>query len=271
MKASSLEDMRTAAPDTILTIAQQAGVRARPAIDGYFISDRPENIFTKGKQNDVPMLLCSTAKDLGVNNPVGATKSLDDYKRLAADVYGVKAEAFLKAWPASSDAEAVKQAYEVVKNSGFGLSVRDWARYQVMAGKQSAWLTVFTHIHPFVPGVKFSDLDPATDGAYHTGDVPYWLGTYETMNLFRRTRNWAAWDRELSDKMQNVVMAFAKTGSPDIASLKFVKYDSDNEQRVVFGDSIYVEKLNTPGVEFIAANPVGAGRGGRGASGRGIN
>ncbi len=268
MKASGLEDMRAAPPDRVLAIAQQAGVRAWPDIDGYFIADRPENIFAKGKQNDVPMLLCSTAKDIGSNNPVGATKSLDDYKRLAAEVYGAKAEAFLKAWPASSDAEAVKQAYEVVKNSGFGLSDRDWARYQVQAGKQPAWLTVFTHVHPFVPGIRFSDLDPETDGAYHTGDVPYWLGTYETMNLFRHTRNWASWDRELSDKMQNAVVAFAKTGSPDIASLKFVKYDPNNEQRVVFGDSIYVEKLNTPGLEFIEANPAGRGRGARG---RGVN
>ena len=77
------------------------------------------------------MLLCSTAKDIGSNNPVGATKSLADYKRLAAEVYGVKGEAFLKAWPASSDAEAVKQAYEVVKNSGFGLSDRDTALLQI--------------------------------------------------------------------------------------------------------------------------------------------
>lgn len=263
MKASGLEDMRAAAPDRVAAIAQQTGIRAWPDIDGYFISARPESIFAAGKQNDVPMLVCSTAKDIGSNNPIGEAKSLDDYKRLASTVYGGKAEAFLKAWPASNDAEAVKQAYEVIKNSGFGLSDRDWARHQVQTGRQPAWLTVFTRVHPFVPGVTFSDLDPARDGAYHTGDVPYWLGTYETMNLFRHTRNWTTWDRELSDKMQNAIVAFAKTGSPDTPALKFIKYDPNNEQRIVFGDSIYVEKLNTPGLEFIEANPLGAGRGGR--------
>jgi para-nitrobenzyl esterase len=101
------------------------------------------------------------------------------------------------------------------------------------------------------------------------GDVPYFLGTYEAFNLFRRTRDWTAWDRELSNAMQDVVIAFAKTGDPSTSAVHFTRYSLDAEMRVDFGDTIRAEKLNTKGMDFLEANPprAGSGRGGRGRGG----
>jgi para-nitrobenzyl esterase len=131
---------------------------------------------------------------------------------------------------------------------------------------------MLSRVQPFTPGVAFSDFDPATAGAYHMGDLPYWLGTYEAFNLFRTTRNWTAWDRELSNTMQNVIIAFAKTGNPSVRGADFTPYAGDHETRVDFGDSIKTEPLNTKGMDFLETTPVvatgrgGAGRGGRGAA-----
>jgi para-nitrobenzyl esterase len=87
------------------------------------------------------------------------------------------------------------------------------------------------------------------------GDVPYFLGTYEAFNLFRKTRDWTAADRALSEKMQDVIVAFARTGNPNTPAVKFVRYDPKDEQRTVFGDAIRTEKLNTRGMDFLLANP----------------
>ena len=57
--------------------------------------------------------------------------------------------------------------------------------------------------------------------------------------------------------MQDVIVAFARTGNPSTAAVKFPRYDPRAERRVVFGDSIFVETLNTPGVEFIRAHSAG--------------
>jgi para-nitrobenzyl esterase len=56
--------------------------------------------------------------------------------------------------------------------------------------------------------------DPKTVGAYHSGDIPYWLGTWDAFNIVRITRNWTEADRALSDLMSTAIVTFATTGSP---------------------------------------------------------
>ena len=128
---------------------------------------------------------------------------------------------------------------------------------------------ILSRVQPFTPGVTYSDFNPATAGAYHMGDVPYFLGTYEAFNLFRRTRDWTPWDRELSTALQDVVVTFAKTGNPSTRAVQFTRYAPDNETRVDFGDTIRVERLNTKALDFLEATPAAPAAGGRGRGGRG--
>jgi para-nitrobenzyl esterase len=256
MKAQSINDLRGASWDKVLAAAQQAGVRAGPLIDGFYLPDTPQHIFDAGKQSDVAVVTGSTANDIGTNIPIRAAKSLAEYRALAQQSYGQRAADFLKLWPATDDASALREADVVGRNSGFGLGGRSWARMQAMTGKQPSYLFMVTRVQPFTPGGKFSDFDPATAGAYHMGDVPYFLGTYDAFNLFRVTRNWTDLDRSLSDKMQDVIVAFARTGRPNTPSVRFVRYDPKNEQRTLFGDTISIEKLNSRGMDFLLDNPV---------------
>src|SRR6185312_2103225 len=147
------------------------------------------------------------------------------YRDLAATTFGYAAATFLKLWPADSDAAAARQAQAVARDSGFGLAAISWATLQATTGKAPAYLYLFTRIPPFAPGVAFSDFDPATAGAYHMSDVPYWLGTYPAFNLFRVTRDWMPLDRGLSEKMQDVIVAFAKTGNPRTADVEFRRFE----------------------------------------------
>jgi para-nitrobenzyl esterase len=146
------------------------------------------------------------------------------------------------------------------------MGARNWAKAQSKAGKQPAYLYILSRVQPFAPGVTFSDFNPATAGAYHMGDVPYFLGTYEAFNLFRTTRNWTAWDKQLSTDLQEMVVSFAKTGNPRTKAIPLSRYDAAAETRVDFGDSITVEKMFSAGLDFIDTVPAAAepGRGGRG-------
>jgi para-nitrobenzyl esterase len=255
VKATTLAEFRAVPQDRLMAAVQQSGVWSLPVIDGYVISEPPEVTFAAGRQADVPVLVSSTAKDLGTDTPVSKATTLAQYRAAAAELYGPDAQMFLRLWPAANDAEATRQASAVGKVSGFGLAARDWARLQAATGKQPAYLALVDRVQPFTPGVTYPDFDPATAGAYHNGDTPYWMGTLDAFNLFRTRRDWTAWDRELTGRMQDVIVAFARTGNPSTAALKFPPYDPRDERRVVFGDSIFVERLNTPGVEFIRAHP----------------
>jgi para-nitrobenzyl esterase len=107
----------------------------------------------------------------------------------------------------------------------------------------------------FAPGVAIADMNTATAGAYHTADIPFWFGTQDVFNLFRATRAWNAWDRELSADMMGALIAFAATGNPNTAQVKWPAWSPKAEQKIVFDNTIYVAKLDTKRMDWLAAHP----------------
>jgi len=256
LEAQGIEELRSMSSDKIFTAVQDARIRVSPSIDGYFLPRTVDEIFAAGEQSDVAVLTGSTADDIGTRPAIRGAKTVEEYAALAKQNYGDKAGELLRLFPAATDADAVRQANEIGRNSGFSTGARNWAKAQHRTGKAPAYLFIVSRVQPFTPGVTFSDFNPQTAGAYHMGDVPYFLGTYEAFNLFRTTRSWTALDRELSEKMQDVVVSFATSGNPSTDAVPFAAYDPENERRIDFGDSIMSEKLYSEGLDFIANTPV---------------
>jgi len=227
------------------------GFQTRPIVDGYFLPDVPDKIFKAGKQNDVPLYTSSTQEDLGsAMQFYDNVHTVADLQKIGRDTFGDAADEFFRLFPAANDQEARNVALIVSGDTGFGVSNRDWARDQVLYGKNPVYLAQWAHVPPpNKPGTP-----PARSmfgsGPSHASDIVYWLGTYDT----QPNRAWTDWDRELSEKMQDTLIAFAKTGNPSTAAVKVPRYDPNNEQRIVFGDSIYIDKLNTQQIEFLRAH-----------------
>lgn len=105
--------------------------------------------------------------------------------------------------------------------------------------------------------------------ADRTSEVPYYFGTQDAYNMFRPTRNWTPWDRELSQKMTAVLIAFANTGSPETAEVTWPAWSPTSERYVNFGDRITLDTVNRARLTFMAAHrpppgpPGGARRGPR--------
>ncbi len=252
MKARDIAHMRTIPADQIVNIAREAKIIfPGPTVEGYLLTDHPQKINAAGKQSDVPILFSSTGNDIFSKTPVTDARTLADYKSAADKLYGPDAATFLKLFPASNDAEAAKQAQHVARISGFGIVSRDWARDHAATGKAPLWLTQYNHPHTFPPGVVITDLDVATAGAYHNSDLPFWFGTIDAMNIYRKTRDWSAADYKLTNQMMDVVVAFAKTGNPATAEAKIPRYNPKREQRLIFANPITIETLDPRQVEFI--------------------
>jgi para-nitrobenzyl esterase len=253
-KADSIAAMRALPADRILAIQGTTG-RYGALIDGWLLPQDLQAIFASGKQNDVPILIGYT-RDEGFS-PINQAKTLAEYQAHVAR-YGSQAERLLKLYPATTDAEAHRAAVDVGRDSTLGLQMRGWARAQEATGKAPAYMYFFTRVHPYAPGIKFADHDPATVGAYHTGDVPYWLETLDSLNLFRTTRHWTAYDRELADRMSNAIVAFARSGVPDIGSkVAWPRYRQSDERIVELGDVVRVIPLpNAKKMDFLATSTV---------------
>ena len=252
LKASSLTALRQLPADRILAVQGTTG-RYGPLVDGWLLPEDPNAIFAAGQQNDVPLLLGYT-RDEGFD-AFSQVMTLAEY-RAQAERYGEHAASLLRLYPASSDAEARRAALDIARDATLGLQMRTWARAQTSTGKSPAFLYLFSRVHPYTPLVKFSDHDPTTIGAYHTADVPYWLQTLDSLNLFRTTRDWTPYDRELATRMSDVIVSFARTGKPVLSGIDWPAYRNEDERIVEFGDSLRVIALpNSSKIDFLAAHP----------------
>ena len=257
MKAKDIAQMRTIPADQITNIAAANKiVFSGPTIENYIVPGNPADIYAAGKQSDVPLLLASVGNDIFSKTAVTDARTLADYRQAASTVYGADAQQFLKLFPARNDAEAAAQAQAVARISGFGIVARDWAKDAAAKAKSPIWLVQYNHPHPYPPGVVITDMDVKAAGAYHNSDLPFWYGNLDSLNLFRRTRDWTPYDYRLSNQMQDVVVAFARTGNPVTAEAKIPRYDIKREQRLVFGSAgLTVETLNPKQVDFIENHP----------------
>ena len=204
--AHSLAELRDLPGDRIIAFPP---LRHPVIVDGQVITGTAEATFAAGKQNDVPLLIGYTRDETFA--PLPPVTSQEDLVAAVRSRYPEKAGPILSAYGVADPARA---AADIARDATLGLQMVQWANAQARFGHQPAYAYLFTRRQPYAPGVTFNDHDPATVGAYHAGDVPYWLRTRDAFNLFRTTRNWEPGDVTLEAEMSSALLAFARNGVP---------------------------------------------------------
>jgi para-nitrobenzyl esterase len=261
--AASLQALRDLPADRILAVQTESQVGARiegirvngPIVDGDFLPRPKREAIAAGAQAPVPILAAYTSDDIDIpSNPISRAKTLAEFRATARALYGDDADGFLKLYPVARDEDVPRVALDAARTAGFETSASLCARAQ--GPRASAWIAQFSRKHPYVPGVRIADQDPATIGAYHTADVPYWLGTLDAYNWQRPTRAWTGWDRQLSDMMLRSLIALAETGKPRVAGLAWPVWSPGAERKLVLGDSALPVPMNSERLEWHARHPI---------------
>ena len=254
LKTDSIDQLRLLPADRIVVPRVPGGPRVGPIQDGYVLPAPIDAIFARSEQNDVPLILGFTHDESF--GGFGEIKDLQDYLTRASTRFGDRAGEFLALYPAATDAEARAQARAADRDSTMAVGMDDWARAQKAHGHAPIFSYEFSRAHSYAPGVTFLDLDPATAGAYHTSDVPFWLGTLDSFNRYRQTRNWTAADRAFSDEMMRSLVTFARTGNPNTSSLKWPEFDPGDSRLLELGTT--ASQSNWPNrrkLEFFRTQP----------------
>jgi para-nitrobenzyl esterase len=261
--AANLAAMRNAPADRIL--AQQSesqvgasvqGVRAPAVIDGYFFVAGKADTLAKKLGSDVPIIASSNGDDIdGGRSPLTRTSTVADYEAAARKMYGADADAFLKLYPVKTDADVKAVAHLAAAEAGMLQGSRACGQLQAKFNSSATYVDFFTRRHPYAPGVTFPDQDTATVGAYHTADVPYWFDTMDKYNWMRVTRNWTAYDRDLSERMISALIALADTGSPKSAKLDWPAWTEAKPQYLEFGDAVSVRTMPVKRMDWQVAHP----------------
>jgi para-nitrobenzyl esterase len=252
---ADLQHMRYVAADRIVAMQNEnqvgysinTGVRMGAIVDGYFTPKSKEDMAKSHEMSDVPVIASFNSGES--SSPLQRAKTVGEYKQIAAQIYGANVDAFLKLYPAASDAEVTAVAARVARESSIAWASRGCGVQQAKYNTSRVYIDMYNRKHPYAPGVEVADQDPATVGAYHNADIIYWFENLEVFNKIRHTRDWTAWDHTLADDISDALIAFAKTGNPSTPAVKWPAWSATDDVFVNFGDTIKVEKFYTEGME----------------------
>jgi para-nitrobenzyl esterase len=231
LAAAGIEVMRDMAGDRILAAAAGTSGGAI-VIDGEHIVAPVADSFMANEHSAVPVMVGFTRDERFAN--LGPAKTVAEYESVVRAAFPQNAAAILKAYPVKDDPGVQRALIDLMRDMSVGRQMFTWAAINTNT-KSPAYGYFFTRRQPYVDGIRFADHDPATVGAYHTGEVPYFLRTLDSLNLFRTTRDWSAEDRALSDIMSGAILQSAKTGNPGWAAFDAKK---PKAMRFDFGGSM---------------------------------
>ncbi len=177
-----------------------------PDIDGYFLPDSVPEIFKEGKQAHVPLMAGWNRDEpsaLEVNVP--APPTADSFRAMAEKEFGSRADDFLKVFPNSTDAEAVRSAIDFAGDRFLTFATWQWLQAQVENGGSPVYRYYF--VRP-APGDKYN---PAGSGAFHSDEIEYVFGMLDS----RVGAVWQPEDYKISDLMETYWTNFARTGNPN--------------------------------------------------------
>jgi para-nitrobenzyl esterase len=204
----SLAELRATPADALLEAALKRPIfDFWPIVDGTFMPGDCMSIYSAGSQQHVPLLA-------GWNRDEGSTKDFfDGLEATAANYvakvnakYGARAGGFLKAYPASTDAEARRAAADAEGDAFIGFGTWKWIELQRATGGCPTYRYEFDQTLPLA-----ADATPGTEPrAPHAGEIEFVFRVLSSRNL-----PWRDEDRNVSELMSSYWTNFAKTGDPN--------------------------------------------------------
>jgi len=198
----------------------------RPIVDGYFLPDSLDRIYAAGKQAHIPLLGGWVANE---DRPA-AVPTADSFNVQAHLQFGPDALKFLAAYPADTDTEAARSAYDFASDRSMGFVTWAWLEAQTKTGNAPVYRYFFD-----LPSPGDRNHTVAM-GAFHSDDIEYVFGTLDT----RPEMPIRPEDRALSDLMQQYWTNFAKskTGDPNGTNLpKWPVYNAAGNYPVMHLDA----------------------------------
>ncbi len=228
--ASSIAELREMPADKIL----QARGPGSPIVDGYMLPASLGEIFAEGQQNDVPVILGWNEDEGFGGTPVPA----DQFKQRVQQMFGDKADDFLKQFPVSSDEDAFAIQNELGALQTFGVQMYEWMLLQNRTGKSKVFMYRFDRDVPYADNMQ-------DYGAFHTGEVPY---AYNNLNM--SPRPWTEADYKLANTMSDYWVNFARKGDPNGEGLpRWQACTPDNPKAMIFDTEVTFVEI--PSIEML--------------------
>jgi len=228
---SALKELRALPAQKILDATlkkDDSSPQLGPNVDGYFLPETVPAIFAAGKQNPAVLLAGwnrdegGVAAEVAQDTPASATLT-----NLAKNEFGDKAQEFLRLYPADDEHVAAQSLAAFRGDKFIAWSTWKWLEAQAATGTRTVYRYSFDRSLP-------SATNKEGLGAYHSAEIEYVFGTLAS----KAGVPWRAEDRQLSDRMQQYWVNFARRGDPNGAGLPaWPSYDAATQWQVLHLDT----------------------------------
>ncbi|HUS02975.1 MAG TPA: carboxylesterase family protein [Chitinophagaceae bacterium] len=230
VNANSLSELRAMNADTLLKTSSKFGLfNFARTIDGYFFPKNPYDIFEKGEQAHVPLLVGWNNEEMTYRMIMGADKpNKENFVKAVQKLYGEKSDQFLKLYNPATDDEVEQVATDLASDRFIAYSTWKWADLQTKTGGKQVFRYIFERPRPEMtpkmgeaaPGLaggiqKGAPKPPPAKGAVHSAEIEYAMGNLATNKIYA----WKPEDYKVSQVMQEYFANFIKKGNPNGAGL----------------------------------------------------
>ncbi|MEO6002509.1 MAG: carboxylesterase family protein [Opitutus sp.] len=225
--SSSLDTLRAKSAQELLDASlKEPRPRFHVAIDGYVLPADGPTIYAAGRQSHVP-LLAGWNKDEGSPGTLLGKDSptLANFTSHAKERFGPRADAFLKVYAASTDAEAGRAAADFGSDDSTGHAMWRWIELHRSTAQSPVYRYKFEQDLPLERGAPV-DTPPRSP---HASEIEYVFRVLPSRDL-----PWTKEHREVSELMASYWTNFAKTGNPNGPGLpEWPVYDTSTQFAVM--------------------------------------
>lgn len=231
--AESLAQLRNMDATRLLELASKEELAYfSSTIDGYFFPEDPVDIFIKGNQAPIPLLVGWNSAEIPYSFLMrGKPVTTGNYEAAIQSAFGENAADILKAYPGKNENQIISSATALSSNQFIVYSTWKWAELH----RQQEGSNVYQYIFEKQRPRKNSGSDslfhqttpPPLKGAGHSWEIEYALGNLTRTNKFY---NWTPDDYKVSATMLDYFANFVKHGNPNGGSLPDWPANSGNNK-----------------------------------------
>jgi para-nitrobenzyl esterase len=212
--AHSLQQLRAMDANALLKVVDKEGLHAsRLTIDGYFLTQSPEDIYQAGKQAHIPLLVGSNSEEAKYTDVIGDKDPTPaNYRAAMEKRLGEHASEALQLYPGQTEDQVKASATAFASDHFIAFATWRWMNLQRQTGQAPVYYYYFDQARP----AKRDGSAGPDDGAVHSGEIEYALGNLSSNHVYA----WTAADYRVSSVMEGYWERFIKTGNPNAAGLR---------------------------------------------------
>jgi para-nitrobenzyl esterase len=209
----SIADLRAMTATDLMQAVKRA--RFPTVIDGYFLPESPEDIYSQGDQMKVPLLAGWNSAEVPYGAFLGgAAPTVESYEAVVRKIYGDKADEVLPLYKAGTTEEVEQAATDLATDRFIAYSTWKWIDRATATGGKPVYRYLYAHPRPPAAGAAAGGVAAGgapVMGAGHSWEIEYALGNLHTNTVYAWTQD----DDKVSNVMEAYFANFIKNGDPN--------------------------------------------------------